>query len=115
NDEHGHLVGDEVLCQIGSLLSRHVRRSDTVARLGGDEFALLLVGANLVASRRKAHALAQPVAATAFPCRHLAGRLGLRLGLAASAGNEPPDMLMNRADMAMYGQKRRHAAARARN
>ena len=49
NDRYGHLVGDEVLCQIGSLLARHVRRSDTVARLGGDEFAVLLVGAHLVA------------------------------------------------------------------
>ena len=110
NDSHGHLVGDEVLCQIGALLARHVRRSDTVARLGGDEFAILLVGAHLVAARRKAHALAQLVAQANFAG---AGKLGISFGLAPYAGEESTDALINRADMAMYSQKRRHAAARA--
>jgi diguanylate cyclase (GGDEF)-like protein len=110
NDRHGHLVGDEVLCQIGAILSRHVRRSDSVARLGGDEFAILLVGAHLVAARRKAHALAQLVASTAFS---VPGKVGISFGLAPYAGDETPDALTNRADMAMYSQKRRHAAARA--
>src|SRR5262249_58923567 len=109
----GHRAGEEGRCRMGALLSRHVRRSDTVARLGGDEFAVLLVGAHLVASRRKAHALAQLVAATAFPVGARTVRLGMSFGLAACTGDEVPDALINRADMAMYGQKRRHAAARA--
>jgi len=111
NDRHGHLVGDEVLCQIGALFSRHVRRSDTVARLGGDEFAILLIGAHLVAARRKAHALAQLIAGTSFSAA--TGKVGISFGLAAYAGEETPDALMNRADMAMYSQKRRHASARS--
>jgi diguanylate cyclase (GGDEF)-like protein len=112
NDRHGHLAGDEVLCQVGGLLARHVRRSDTVARLGGDEFAILLVGAHLVAARRKAQALAHLVATTAFAADGAIGA-GISFGLAPYSGDEPTDALMNRADMAMYGQKRRHAAARA--
>src|SRR5260370_29688258 len=56
NDRHGHLAGDEVLCQVGGLLARHVRRSDTVARLAGDEFAILLVGAHLLSAGRQAPA-----------------------------------------------------------
>ena len=42
NDTCGHVAGDEMLRQIGSLLSTNVRSRDTLARLGGDEFALLM-------------------------------------------------------------------------
>jgi diguanylate cyclase (GGDEF)-like protein len=113
NDTHGHLIGDEVLCQFGRLLARNVRRIDTVARLGGDEFAVILVGAHLAAARRKAQSLAHLVAATAFPVAAGEIALGISFGLAAFSGEECEDELMNRADRGMYGQKRRHAAARA--
>ena len=42
NDTCGHVAGDELLRQIGSLMSANVRSRDTLARLGGDEFALLM-------------------------------------------------------------------------
>jgi diguanylate cyclase (GGDEF)-like protein len=113
NDRHGHLVGDDALCQTAELLAQHVRRADTVARLGGDEFAILLIGAHLVAARRKAQALAQLVAATTITCGTCQFNLRVSFGLAAYSGGESEEELLNRADMAMYGQKRRHAAARA--
>ncbi len=42
NDEHGHLVGDEVLRHTGKLLGAQIRSVDSVARFGGEEFAILL-------------------------------------------------------------------------
>lgn len=42
NDQHGHLVGDDVLCITGKALRASLRQPDLVARLGGDEFGLLL-------------------------------------------------------------------------
>ena len=41
NEEHGHSVGDEVLCSVVEVLHRCASQSDTVARYGGEEFALL--------------------------------------------------------------------------
>jgi diguanylate cyclase (GGDEF)-like protein/PAS domain S-box-containing protein len=42
NDTSGHHAGDQLLRQIGSLLTAHGRPSDVAARLGGDEFAVIL-------------------------------------------------------------------------
>lgn len=47
NDQHGHLVGDEVLKRIGRLLQDLARNSDVVGRLGGEEFVLLVTGTAL--------------------------------------------------------------------
>lgn len=42
NDQHGHLVGDEVLRQAARLLESRTRRTDLCSRMGGEEFAVLL-------------------------------------------------------------------------
>jgi diguanylate cyclase (GGDEF)-like protein/PAS domain S-box-containing protein len=42
NDTSGHHAGDQLLRQIGSLLTALCRPGDVAARLGGDEFAVIL-------------------------------------------------------------------------
>lgn len=42
NDEHGHLVGDEVLRRVAVKLEAIVRETDRVGRYGGDEFLVVL-------------------------------------------------------------------------
>jgi two-component system cell cycle response regulator len=42
NDQHGHLVGDDVLRQMGTVLGGAVRTIDVIARYGGEEFVLIL-------------------------------------------------------------------------
>jgi diguanylate cyclase (GGDEF)-like protein len=42
NDQHGHIAGDQVLCQLSELLKRTVRKQDIVGRWGGEEFVVML-------------------------------------------------------------------------
>ena len=41
NDTYGHLAGDAVLRQLGTMVRTHVRRDDIVARTGGEEFGII--------------------------------------------------------------------------
>ena len=47
NDNHGHPVGDKVLCDIAEILQRKIRETDMVGRFGGDEFLIMLCNTNL--------------------------------------------------------------------
>jgi len=47
NDQFGHLVGDEILRNIGHLLRSSIRKEEEAFRWGGDEFVILFGNQNL--------------------------------------------------------------------
>ena len=47
NDQYGHLVGDEILRNIGHLMRSSIRQEDEAYRWGGDEFVILFRNQNL--------------------------------------------------------------------
>jgi diguanylate cyclase (GGDEF)-like protein len=64
NDNFGHLTGDQVLKQVGDVLTSSIRPGDLACRWGGDEFVLMLAGtsirdAALVAERIRGRVLAE--------------------------------------------------------
>ena len=108
NDTLGHHIGDRLLQEVGRRLVSVLRRSDTVARLGGDEFAMLLPGADAARTRalcRKVlEVMDKPIKVDSFRLR-----AGISIGVAlAPAHGTDANLLLRRADVAMYHAKRKH-------
>jgi diguanylate cyclase len=47
NEEHGHSIGDQVLCEVVQVLHRCAAPNNVVARHGGEEFALMFPGKSI--------------------------------------------------------------------
>jgi diguanylate cyclase (GGDEF)-like protein len=107
NDEYGHLVGSQVLRELGALLESSVRSIDTVARYGGDEFTLVLVDTGLEGAMQVAERIRHTVEATSFGAgRGLDLRLTASLGVAAfPAHGVTRESLLDGSDKAMYRGK----------
>jgi len=107
NDGHGHEAGDQVLQVVGQRLIECVRQSDTVARIGGDEFALMLLEA---ADRSALEGLAERLVQTVggpIDIGDATCQVGASIGIARYTDpSATVDLLMSRADTAMYAQKR---------
>ena len=97
NDRYGHLVGDEILRNIGHLLRASIRGEDEAFRWGGDEFVILFHNQNQEVARTP-HAEIESAAA-GFPrarisarCRSpsVGGRRSRRPELAGNAGRSRP-------------------------
>ncbi|MBI3995518.1 MAG: EAL domain-containing protein [Nitrospirae bacterium] len=105
NDALGHHHGDLLLKQVGPRVLTALRESDTIARLGGDEFAVLLPATDIdgatVAARKIHEALDRPFVIEGFFLE-----VGASIGIAVFPEHgEDTDMLMRRADVAMYTAK----------
>jgi diguanylate cyclase (GGDEF)-like protein len=57
NDVHGHEAGDVVLSALGQFLKEKIRGGDTACRYGGEEFTVILPGASVEDTLRKAKSL----------------------------------------------------------
>ena len=106
NDQHGHAVGDQVLCEVARRLQASLRAADLVARLGGDEFVVLLTTLashedSLLVADKLMLALAEPM-----PIGALTLQVGASMGVARypESGNTVAELLRS-ADAAMYQVK----------
>ena len=48
NDTKGHVVGDQVLCQLANAIKETIRDCDIACRVGGDEFAIIFPKTTLI-------------------------------------------------------------------
>jgi diguanylate cyclase (GGDEF)-like protein/PAS domain S-box-containing protein len=113
NDQYGHHVGDQVLCQLAHRLTLLLRPDDTAARIGGDEFAVLCVAtapehADAIAERLRS-AAAEPFTVDGHTLTLSAAVGHTTIAPHADTTTEHPDPadLLQRADQRMYEAKRR--------
>ncbi len=77
NDLFGHPAGDEVLRQVGRILSRVARDSDLPARYGGEEFAVLLPETDGETGAIIADLFRSEIASSSFPHREVTASFGV--------------------------------------
>lgn len=108
NDEHGHLIGDNVLRLVAKMIKKNVKGKDIVCRFGGEEFAVilpetLLSGALSVAENIRGYFSKKSLRAVAEG-KDL-GVLTVSIGAACYSPGESPKDLLRRADRALYHAK----------
>jgi diguanylate cyclase (GGDEF)-like protein len=107
NDTLGHHTGDRLLTEIAKMIKANMRPHDTVARLGGDEFGLILLD---VPDARETLTRLRAVIEQEVEIRGLSLSVEASVGLAvAPEDGTDADTLLQRADIAMYVAKARHA------
>ena len=105
NDTYGHMVGDEVLSAVASVLTKHVRPSDLLARFGGEEFALILPETSIEDAKLISERIRHAIDETLFKIEnesHAEIHITLSIGITCLMLGDDINNLLTRADNALY-------------
>ena len=107
NDEHGHIIGDQVLQGIAQACSKHLRPNDVLGRFGGEEFVILLPETKLEDAKNIAERLRLLIEETPIKTDIGSVNTTISIGLAIKEKTSimSVDQLLSRADRAMYRAK----------
>ncbi|SIN73450.1 sensor domain-containing protein [Halodesulfovibrio marinisediminis] len=108
NDTHGHHCGDIVIKELAKRINAQIREHDVFGRIGGDEFCIVLENVRSTCDVdvvvRKIHRVVDvPIRISAT----LSVSVGVSVGVAMyPEDGDTPEVLLQRADQAMYLEKR---------
>lgn len=99
NDTFGHAKGDEVICEVASILKHMIRPTDFAGRWGGDEFVILLPGTTLESALIVASRLQKAFRRIQLPDRSF---LTASIGCTTASPEETEAGFYKRMDDALY-------------
>ncbi len=102
NDQHGHLIGDEVLLLMARLMRNSFRFDDQLYRFGGEEFVVLMRCAGPGDAGQAFERLRRQVESFDFP---RVGRTTVSIGFTQVRAGDTPSAAFERADQAVYVAK----------
>ncbi|BEP29078.1 sensor domain-containing diguanylate cyclase [Helicovermis profundi] len=102
NDNFGHNAGDDILMDFSNFLINLARTSDIVARWGGDEFIMILPSSTLNDALSFANRLKKELSIVDF---HISEKITTSIGITQINQNDELDILITRADEALYTSK----------
>lgn len=103
NDIHGHIIGDNVLEQMGKMIATSFRGEDFSARYGGEEFVVILYNTNFEQTEFIAEKFRKKVASTKFSELDITISIGALTTLITTETDV--NVLFNKADGALYQAK----------
>jgi diguanylate cyclase (GGDEF)-like protein/PAS domain S-box-containing protein len=102
NNRFGHLMGDEVLAEMGRRLGAQVGAGEMAARIGGEKFALILPEIGGLEAWRTVDAVRGAITARPF---EQAGQLTVSAGICDLSEASTPEEIIRLADGALYWAK----------
>ena len=108
NEQHGHLVGTEVLKEVAAILRSQVRKVDLLSRFGGDEFVIVLLHAGASKANEVCQRIRNKVCEHVFlKSKNLNINITGCFGISSFPENGMSvEDLIRKADLAMYEVKR---------
>jgi diguanylate cyclase (GGDEF)-like protein len=107
NDRFGHLAGDDVLIKFVAVVQESIRPGDFLFRIGGEEFCCLLPNTVTGQAEAVAERIRRQVENAIVNVAGAVVRVTVSLGIASTETfGYDLDMLMRRADVAVYAAKR---------
>ena len=109
NDSYGHLIGDEVLKEVGEVLRTYVRKNTKTYRYGGEEFVVVLPGGDEVAAKTVAERLRKVIESKGLKLPNTPNLLTFTASFGATTkrDDETYKDVLQRADEALYEAKNR--------
>jgi diguanylate cyclase (GGDEF)-like protein len=105
NDTYGHAAGDAALRVFSRILEDCIRKYDTPARIGGEEFAVILDSAGRKEARTIAERIRTRTASVKVRYRGEEIQFTTSIGVAVVREGEEMEMVLHRADAALYTAK----------
>lgn len=106
NDNYGHEAGDYILKTVAVRLKGIIKSTDTLSRIGGDEFIIIQKELKVSGDAEKVAAAALKELSTAFIYKTNQLFIGGSIGISIFPDHgTDTDMLINKADLAMYEAK----------
>lgn len=109
NDRYGHVAGDEVLQAISKTVAETIRSGDMAYRYGGEELLVIMPEQSVETSVIAMERMREAVEHLGIPHQgnHPHGVVTISIGLVAIGQGEqlPWEVVLNRADMALYRAK----------
>ena len=102
NDQFGHIVGDNVLKSFAKLINGNLRDNDVLGRWGGEEFLIICPGIGTSSAQSLAEKLRVIIEKTDFAP---ASGLTASFGVTEYLENDQKDVIVSRADNALYSAK----------
>ena len=102
NDTYGHDIGDDVLSEFATIISKQIRQSDRFGRWGGEEFILLLPELNKNQAVIFSQKLRKTIANHSFQD---VSQITVSCGVTIFNQDDTKKSLLKRTDSALYQAK----------
>jgi diguanylate cyclase (GGDEF)-like protein len=106
NDQWGHDVGDLVIVKVSETIRKTLRDMDVLCRIGGEEFLAILPGTNIKAACVAAERIRHAIEMCPVFKQDRVIPVNLSVGVTAAMSADEIDVMLKRADEALYAAKR---------